>query len=131
MNKMKKNIFVYILLCIIFILSILKIYYCPLKYFFGLSCPTCGLTRAILYALQFNFSKAFYYHLFWPFVIIGFIIYLLYDFKIIKINKKYLLFISIIICFLNLIYYFYRLFNGSSIVYFDFTESLIYKILNL
>lgn len=131
MNKRKTTLLIYLTLFIILILSILKLYVCPIKYLFGLSCPTCGMTRALINAFQFNFKEAFYYHLFWPFLLIGFIVHILYTFNIIKINKKYIYICLYILCFLNLIYYFYRLFNGSDVVYFDFSESLLYKILNL
>ena len=129
--KFKSAISVCILLFVFLILSIFKIYCCPLKYIFGLSCPTCGITRAIVYAFQLNFLTAFHYHLFWPIVIIGFVIYLLYDAKKIHVSKKTMILIANVFCILNLIYYFYRLFNGSEIVYFDFTESLLYKIINI
>ena len=127
----KKTSIIIISLTIIILLSILEIYHCPIKSISGLSCPTCGITRAIISAVQFDLSTAFYYHLFWPVVPIGFIGYALYAFKIITINKKILLMNAYIICISNLIYYFYRLFSGSNIVYFDFAESLIYKIINI
>lgn len=128
MKNTKFNIIIFLI--IILLLSILKIYRCPIKYIFGLSCPTCGLTRAIISAFQLKFTTAFYYHLFWPVVIIGFIIYFLNNFKTI-INKKIMMPFLYIFCFFNVIYYFYRLFNGSNIVYFDFTESLLYKIIGI
>ena len=131
MNKKKSSILIYILLFIFFLLSAFKIYFCPLKYIFGLSCPTCGLTRAIISAFQFDFSKAFFYHMFWPVVIVGFIIYVLYDFKILNISKKNILLTLYTITFFNIIYYFYRLFNNSSVVNFDFHKSLLYKIISI
>ena len=127
MNKKKSLILVIIILLIILLLSIFKIYHCPIKYIFGLSCPTCGLTRALISAFQLKFIDAFYYHLFWPFAIICLFLYILYYFRII-VNKKKMMNFFYIICFLNTIYYFYRLFNGSNIVYFNFNESLLYKI---
>ncbi len=46
---------------------------CPIKWLTGISCAGCGMTRAIFYALQLQFGKAFYYHpLFWmmPFLVL-------------------------------------------------------------
>lgn len=131
MNKKKTNIIIILSLTIVILLSLIEGYHCPIKSISGLSCPTCGITRAIISAIKFDFSKAFHYHMFWPIVPIGFITYILYELKILKINKKLLLVIAYIICVINLIYYFYRLFNGSNIVYFDFTESLIYKLIKV
>ena len=39
---------------------------CPIKFITGISCPGCGMTRAVLSALTLQFQEAFYYHpLFW------------------------------------------------------------------
>ena len=38
---------------------------CPIKHLVGVSCPGCGMTRACLSALRFDFSAAFYYHPLW------------------------------------------------------------------
>lgn len=49
---------------------------CPIKWMTGVSCAGCGMTRALFYAAQLRFDKAFYYHpLFWmvPFCILFFL----------------------------------------------------------
>ena len=127
----KRYIFAISLAVVLTLLIFLGIYQCPLKFLFGLSCPFCGITRAIYYALQLNFKKAFYYHLFWPIVLIGIIIHVLYEFKLITKYKKTMMIFLYIFVFINFFYYIYRFTNGSNIVYFDFHESLIYKIINL
>lgn len=39
---------------------------CPIKHMTGISCPGCGMTRAVLEAVQLHFTAAFHYHpLFW------------------------------------------------------------------
>lgn len=131
MNKRKYTILIWILLFSFLLLSSFKIYHCPIKYIFGLSCPTCGITRAIICVVQLKFLESFYYYLFWPLILVIFIIYILYKLKKIFISKRHVMLILYIFCFLNLIYYFYRLFSGSSVVYFDFYESLLYKIISL
>ena len=35
---------------------------CPIKRFFGVSCPGCGLTRGCICILKFDFEEAFRYH---------------------------------------------------------------------
>lgn len=126
---MKKKVIIISILLIIFILLLLGIYKCPIKLIFGISCPLCGMTRAFFYAMQFNFKKAFYYHMLWPFVLVGIILHVLIEFKIVRLNKKIIYFLLYLFCLVNLIYYFYRLFNDSNVVYFNFSKSLIYKIL--
>ena len=69
--------------------------------------------------------------MFWPVVVIGFIVYILNELKVIKIRKSNVLLIAYIFSFMNIIYYFYRLFEKSSVIYFNFTESLIYKIITI
>ena len=39
---------------------------CPIKFLTGISCPGCGMTRACVSALCFNFGAAFSYHPLWP-----------------------------------------------------------------
>ena len=39
---------------------------CPFNRFLGIVCPGCGMTRALICALQFKFADAFDYHMmFW------------------------------------------------------------------
>lgn len=38
---------------------------CPIKFMTGISCPGCGMTRAVLSATAFHFAKAFSYHPLW------------------------------------------------------------------
>lgn len=35
---------------------------CPIRFFTGISCPGCGMTRAVLALLRLDFAAAFYYH---------------------------------------------------------------------
>ena len=128
-NKEKK--IVIIIIIIVIILAILNIYKCPIKHIFGLSCPLCGMTRAFLSLLRLDISKAFYYHLLWPVALLLLIFYILIERKIIRINKRTIYIVLYIICAINLIYYFYRLFNNSNIVYFRFEKSLIKRIIDL
>lgn len=121
-NKIK-NILFFILITIIYIitLKILNIS-CPIKYITGLSCPGCGMTRAVISALQFKFTDAFYYHPLWiimpPIAIILIILY-------IKDNKKIFNILIITLALLFIIIYTYRLFfTDSQIVSFNFNALL-------
>lgn len=42
---------------------------CPIKFVLGISCPGCGMTRAMLSAVLFRFSDAFTYHPLWVLVL--------------------------------------------------------------
>lgn len=45
---------------------------CPVKFFFGINCPSCGLTRSIKYLLLLDFKKSFYYHPMSVFILLAF-----------------------------------------------------------
>ena len=45
------------------------LYHCPFRYFFGVACPGCGMTRALLAVLRGDFAAAFGYHPLWPFLL--------------------------------------------------------------
>lgn len=64
MNKkiVKKHVFLICVLALyVFIVYITGIG-CPLRYVTGIPCPTCGMTRAYLSFLSFDFKTAFYFH---------------------------------------------------------------------
>ena len=59
---------------------------CIIKSIIGIPCPGCGMTRALLQALRFNFAEAFKLHsMFWSLPLLG--LYFLYDGAVFS-NKK-------------------------------------------
>lgn len=44
-------------------------YRCPFRALFGISCPCCGMTRALLAALRGDLAAAFQYHPLLPFLL--------------------------------------------------------------
>lgn len=38
---------------------------CPIKFVTGISCPGCGMTRALVSAIRLDFAAAFHYHPLW------------------------------------------------------------------
>lgn len=53
-----------ILAFMIYILSANTILHegCPFEIILGVPCPSCGITRAMVHAIKFDFPKAFYFH---------------------------------------------------------------------
>lgn len=49
--------------------GLLLLYHCPFRYVFGVSCPGCGMTRALLAAVFSDFETAFSYHPLFPLLI--------------------------------------------------------------
>ena len=85
------------------ILSIISIMGCPIKRIIGFSCPTCGMSRAIISLLKLDFIKYCYYNLMALPVLVSLFIILMSG------SKKYIT-ISYIILILNFIYYFIRVY---------------------
>lgn len=46
------------------------VYQCPIRIIWGQTCAGCGMTRAIVSALKFDFRQACEYHPFYPIVIL-------------------------------------------------------------
>ena len=99
---------------------------CLVKYFTGVSCPGCGMTRACLSALRFDFSAAFYYHPLWivmpPLAVL--LIFLWAK------RKKKSFFAVLALFFLALIgVYLYRLFyTETDIVACEIEKGILYKL---
>lgn len=109
-------------------IMLLVFYHCPFLYFFGVPCPGCGMTRALIKACTFDFKAAFYYHpLFWL-VIIAAVYTLLRLTGRICISKKNENNLLKAVCFLFIAVYIIRLLTGSDIVSADFSHSVIYRI---
>ncbi len=87
---------------------------CPIREAIGVPCPGCGMSRAWLAALRFDFAEAFYYHpLFWVVPVVA--IFLLYDcqpFSSKRMNTAILCTILglLFICYIGRLYAF---FNGN------------------
>jgi len=86
-KELKNNL----LLTLIYIAVLLIFWYfeipCIFKHFFGISCPGCGMSRAVLSAIKFDFASAFSYH---PMVWSLPILYLFFLFNGKVFNKKWL-----------------------------------------
>ncbi len=81
------------LIKIIFFIAIsgiilLVFYHCPFLYVFGIPCPGCGMTRALLNAAMLDFRAAVYYHPLFLVVVIASIYVILKHMGKIKISKQ-------------------------------------------
>lgn len=93
---------------------------CPIKFLTGISCPGCGMSRAAISLLAFDYQKALYYH---PgiFLLIPFAIAML----IANYKKKYKFrkIVIICLCFMLLAIYLYRiLVIKSPVIVFDINK---------
>lgn len=110
------------------ILIIFLLYHCPFSFFLGISCPGCGMTRAFLSLLQFDFAQAFYYHPLFPLVIALVLLYCLYRLHLISLSKKTIAIIEAISLFAFFFTYIIRLLLRSPVVAWDFEQAAIVKL---
>lgn len=130
LQKPKETVKARLLLCFLLLviytfLSFLHIG-CPIKYFSGISCPGCGMTRAVLAALRLDFEAAFYYH---PLFLLTPLMFFLFLFEFIIHPKIYKVTWSLIIV-LFLLTYLFRLFvTKNDIVDIDIMSGIVLKLI--
>ena len=100
---------------------------CPIKFLTGISCPGCGMTRALIHALRLDFVSAFYYHPLWIGLIPAAIAYIVLYVKGKDRGAKILL----ILCGAALIiaYVLRMFFADGDIVVFHPEENLLFRII--
>ncbi len=99
---------------------------CPIRFMTGISCPGCGMTRALFAAATFHFRKAFAYHPLWFMVPIWGVIM----WKRSKIDEKIYRFFGIITVILFALVYFLRLFDKNDIiVVFEPWNGFVFRII--
>lgn len=100
---------------------------CPTKVLFGISCPGCGMSRAIISLMRCDFSGAFHNH---PFVFLLPAVFVLFLFskKITKRSKKILIMLFLLI---YLFIYVYRLYVEGDVVTVDIHSGMVYKFLKI
>lgn len=130
----KKNTSNKIIFAISFVLILLfyLVFHCPFRFFFGVSCPGCGMTRALISLFKFDLVSAFYFH---PLV---FIMPFISAYIIARVLKKrppfgkkcetVLLFFTIAL--FSAVFVF-RVVSGSNVVKPDFNGSVLHKIITL
>jgi hypothetical protein len=97
---------------------------CPIRFATGISCPGCGMTRAVLSALRLDFNAAFYYHPLFFLTPVMYCFFLLEDYINPRLYKAFWIIIIILFCFA----YFYRLIHGqNNVVVIDINHGIVLK----
>ncbi|MBQ6129358.1 MAG: DUF2752 domain-containing protein [Lachnospiraceae bacterium] len=109
----------------------LDIYRCPLEFLFGIPCPLCGATRAILCVFTGRFADAFYYHPLWPVFIVAAVLFILYFFGLIKPGRKLRQAGLIALILLLLVCFVVRHIMHSPVVAIHLDESFLYRLPSL
>ena len=130
MKKNLKYILFLIFMITVFLLSLwIMGYQCPLLFFFGIPCPFCGMTRAFLCVLRGDFLSAFYFHPLWPVVLGLFIIFILYNFRILHLSDQWINHGALVIGILFLLCFILRHMTHSPIIQIDLTKGFLYSVL--
>ena len=97
---------------------------CPIRFFTGISCPGCGMSRALTALLRLDFPLAFEMH---PLVFLLPVAAVIY-FARRLIPKKALRLIYTLALILLATVYIIRIASGSSIVYADFESGMLFRL---
>lgn len=62
MAKNKSNIIILLITGLLILAAYVLGIGCPIKYMTGISCPGCGMTRAVVECIHLDFIRAWYYH---------------------------------------------------------------------
>ena len=100
---------------------------CPIKFVTGISCPGCGMSRAYLSVLTFDFKAAFYYHPLWIAVIpaAALMAYFGANEKELQLHVT----LAVVLTLLFVTWLFRLLSRSNNVVVFDPENGLIFKVL--
>lgn len=104
---------------------------CPVRRFFGVSCPGCGMMRACLSLIQLDFRAAFAYH---PlvFVLVPAVLYILFrEVLPFSLNRKTeTVFLAAFLLALVLVYCYRMFISHAAVLEVDFSSSVLYQIIS-
>lgn len=116
---------------LILLFSLMAVFYltfgCPIRLLSGVSCPGCGMSRAIIALLRCDFTLAFEMH---PLVFLLPVAALVYFLRKL-IPKKAMAALCILALFLLSAVYIIRMSQQTAVVYADFESGLIYKLFHI
>lgn len=98
---------------------------CPIRYLTGIPCLGCGMTRACLCLLRFDFAQAFYFHPLCYFMPVVVMFYLLKE----KMGKTILIRLQWMAAILFAVVYVVRVLDpGNMLITINVSDGLLYKI---
>lgn len=99
---------------------------CPIRFFIGISCPGCGMSRALEALLRLDFPLALEMH---PLVFLLPVAVLVY-FTRKLIPKKFLRLLYAFALILLITVYIARMTQNAAVVYADFESGMLFKLFN-
>lgn len=116
----------------IFLVMTIAVFYftlgCPFRFLTGISCPGCGMSRAVAEALTGDFKEAFLFHplvFTMPFFAVFFLLF--------RRQRRKLYAVSAVLCVCLGAIYIYRLVTGMApdVVYFRPEDGALYKLIGV
>lgn len=99
---------------------------CPIQFATGISCPGCGMVRAYVALLHFNFAEAFHYHPLFPLPAIGAVIYIFRN----RLPRKLIQAALYIAVILFITVYLYRMiFMCGDVVRFEPNNNILFRLI--
>lgn len=125
-KKYKTEIFIICgIVALYTVLSVIGIPTCPSKVLLGIPCPGCGISRALMSAIQLDFAAAFEYNPLWilvPVALIAITVLSVYD------KNRAVEIIVIVFFVIAIAIYIYRMiFTSDTVVAWDLKSGLIYR----
>ncbi len=99
---------------------------CPIKFITGVSCPGCGMSRALMNAVKGNFSAAFSYHPMW--IILPITAFLLIFFKVKKKVTAFNITIGVFSALMLSVYIYRLFFLSQDVVVFSPSDSVFVRV---
>lgn len=108
---------------IVLVMALYKYMGCPIRFFTGAPCPGCGMTRAVIAVLKFDFKGAYQNH---PLIILMPLIGL-WCLKSSHFGKRTNYIITCVALMIFAVCYIVRIFNGELTV--NVSDGLVFKLL--
>lgn len=103
-----------------------NVFGCPTQFLTGISCPGCGMSRAVISLMHLRFEQALYYN---PCVYELPLAVLLYLFRNRIDSKRIKVFFVFAFFAVYISVYIYRLYMGHQVLNSDISDGVIYKFL--
>ena len=117
-------------LCAVVTFTLIAVFYlrhgCPIRLLTGISCPGCGMTRALGALLRLDFSLAFEMH---PLIFLLPVAVLVYFLRKL-IPKRFLRLLYAFSFILLITVYIVRMTQHGNVVYADFESGLLFRLFN-
>ena len=124
---LKSRISISFIILIIYMLFTILHIGCPIQFTAGISCPGCGMTRAVTSVLHLDFKEAFYFH---PLFFLAPFMFGLFIFEA-YLNPLFVKTSWIVIILAFIIVYFIRLFiTENDVVKIDISANIVLKLLH-